>query len=55
MKIKVLAIKKGFYGGEIRHENDVFYINKVKDFSDQWMQKVPDLKPENGDDGEGEE
>jgi len=39
-RIKVRAIKLGFYDNARRREGDVFMINGPKEFSEKWMEYV---------------
>lgn len=39
-RIKVRAIRQGYYDHIRRQENDVFFIAKEQDFSTKWMQRV---------------
>src|SRR5262245_41547384 len=45
-RIKVRAIRQGYYDHIRRHEGDVFYIAKEQDFSAVWMEAVDPRTPE---------
>lgn len=40
MTIKVQAIRRGYFGGVIREEGDVFEIDNKKQFSQRWMKEI---------------
>lgn len=44
-RIKVRAMRQGYYDHIRRHEGDVFYIEKEEHFG-RWMERVPNTTPE---------
>lgn len=45
-RIKVRAIRQGYYDHIRRHEGDVFFIASDQDFSNRWMEVVDARTPE---------
>jgi len=42
--MRVKAKPRGYFGGKLRQEDDVFEVDTEKEFSSKWMEKVDGRK-----------